>query len=125
MKTITRGWPPARRAAQAQNIQKIRPWLKATGPKTARGKAIASQNARKSGSKDPQMRFVAAVLYAQRKFRRLIKPLMNNTLTTLEYRYLKHAIEASSAYKDLQSFIKQALAKWRQSQYAFGYAHAA
>ena len=47
-------WTKERRAAQAAAIKTWRPWLKSTGPKTSRGKAIASRNSLKTGeySKD-------------------------------------------------------------------------
>jgi len=41
-------WTPERRARQAQIIRETRPWNHSTGPRTEKGKAISSQNARKS-----------------------------------------------------------------------------
>jgi hypothetical protein len=42
----TRGaWTPERRAKQVAIIAHTRPWEKATGPRTDRGKAISSRNA--------------------------------------------------------------------------------
>lgn len=38
-------WTPERRARQAVIITQTRPWEKATGPRTPRGKAISSRNA--------------------------------------------------------------------------------
>jgi hypothetical protein len=38
-------WTPERRARQAAIISQTRPWEKATGPRTAFGKAISSRNA--------------------------------------------------------------------------------
>lgn len=38
-------WTPERRAKQAAIIAQTRPWEKATGPRTDRGKAISSRNA--------------------------------------------------------------------------------
>jgi len=49
MATITKGWPPSRRRAQAARIRQTKPWLKTTGPRTAAGKARSSQNAFKHG----------------------------------------------------------------------------
>ncbi len=36
-------------ASLRSNNQKVRPWERSTGPRTARGKARSSQNARKHG----------------------------------------------------------------------------
>lgn len=38
-------WTPERRARQASIVSQTRPWEKATGPRTALGKAISSRNA--------------------------------------------------------------------------------
>lgn len=38
-------WTPERRAKQADIIAQTRPWEKATGPRTERGKAISCRNA--------------------------------------------------------------------------------
>jgi len=38
-------WTPERRARQAEIARLTRPWEKATGPRTASGKAISSRNA--------------------------------------------------------------------------------
>lgn len=40
-------WTPERRAKQAEAIRRNRPWDKSTGPRTAKGKAVASRNADK------------------------------------------------------------------------------
>lgn len=71
MQAITRGWPPARRKAQAENIRRTRPWLKATGPRTPAGKAKIIYNAFKHGQRGAYWREVRRVLAAQNRFRRL------------------------------------------------------
>ena len=43
------GWTPERRAKQAELIRQWQPWTKATGAKTAEGKARSSRNAFKGG----------------------------------------------------------------------------
>lgn len=43
-------WTPERRIRQRQAIQRTRPWDKSTGPRTPEGKAIASQNAKRSSA---------------------------------------------------------------------------
>ena len=37
-------WTVERRARAAETAQRVKPWLKSTGPKTAEGKAISSMN---------------------------------------------------------------------------------
>lgn len=61
----SRGWSPARRAAQAEAIRRWRPWAKSTGPKTAAGKARVAQNAAKASARsrlpDPDRRMKRAL----------------------------------------------------------------
>lgn len=38
-------WTPERRAKQAENIHRWKPWKKSTGPRTPEGKARSSRNA--------------------------------------------------------------------------------
>lgn len=38
-------WTPERRAKQAENIRRWKPWKKSTGPRTPEGKARSSRNA--------------------------------------------------------------------------------
>lgn len=44
---MSNGWTPERRAKQAEAIRRWKPWKRATGPKTERGKAASSRNAYK------------------------------------------------------------------------------
>ena len=37
-------WTAERRARAAETAQRVKPWLRSTGPKTAEGKAISSMN---------------------------------------------------------------------------------
>ena len=46
---MANGWTPERRARQAKLIRQWRPWEKATGPKSAEGKARVATNAYKGG----------------------------------------------------------------------------
>ncbi len=46
---MAKGWTEERRKAQAERCRKNAPWKKATGPKTAAGKAKSSVNAYKHG----------------------------------------------------------------------------
>jgi hypothetical protein len=96
MITITRGWPPARRAAQAQNIRKTRPWLHATGPKTYHGKRKVRLNAQKHGFQNAAWRGLHAALKAQKRFLKLVKPLLNPALSPAEFQRLKRAIVAQA-----------------------------
>lgn len=42
-------WTSERKARQAELIKSWKPWLKATGPRTSKGKAAAAKNAYKGG----------------------------------------------------------------------------
>src|SRR5689334_11539466 len=44
-----KGWTPERRARQAELTRLLRPWLRATGPKTKAGKARVALNALRHG----------------------------------------------------------------------------
>lgn len=101
MHAITRGWPPARRAAQAQNIRQTRPWLRATGPRTPAGKAKIIYNAFKHGHRIALWREVRSVLAAQNRFRRLFKPLLNSNLNLQEFMMLKTALFGGCIHKPL------------------------
>ena len=46
---MSKGWTLERRARQTELIASWKPWLHATGPRTADGKARASLNAYKGG----------------------------------------------------------------------------
>ncbi len=64
----TTGWPPKRRAAQAERMKAQQPWLKTKGPKTAAGKVKSSQNAFKSGLHSRDIRALRRALRAQARF---------------------------------------------------------
>ena len=49
---MANGWTSERRAWQSKMMQTWRPWEKATGPKTRRGKKTASRNAFKGGERE-------------------------------------------------------------------------
>lgn len=44
-----KGWTPERRARQAAQIHRWKPWEQSTGPRTKGGRLRASQNAYKGG----------------------------------------------------------------------------
>jgi hypothetical protein len=48
---MANGWTPERKARQAEAIQRWQPWKSSTGPKTGEGRAAASRNAWKGGTK--------------------------------------------------------------------------
>ena len=45
-------WTPERRAKQAENIRRWKPWASSTGPTTPEGKAITSRNAYKGAHRE-------------------------------------------------------------------------
>ena len=58
---MANGWTPERRARQAELIRIWKPWQRATGPRTAEGKARVSQNSYRGGVR-PKMRALALTL---------------------------------------------------------------
>ena len=48
-KQMASGWTEGRRERQSEAIRRWQPWEKSTGPRTAKGKAKASQNAFRGG----------------------------------------------------------------------------
>lgn len=65
---VTKGWPPARRKAQAARIRITKPWLHSTGPKTPEGKFITRWNAVTHGATTAHWRRLAKALRKQRNF---------------------------------------------------------
>lgn len=63
---MANGWTPERRARQAALIRTWKPWEQATGPSTPEGKATASRNAWKGGTRE-FLRELARVLARQRE----------------------------------------------------------
>ena len=61
---VTRGWPPERRARQAELIRARKPWLKSTGPRTAAGKAKTRYNGLKHGRRCKAYRDLRSAMYA-------------------------------------------------------------
>ena len=59
-----RNWTPKQRQQQAERIKTWQPWAHSTGPRTAEGKATASRNGWKGGSR-PMLRALAQVLAAR------------------------------------------------------------
>lgn len=68
MSKKTRGWPPERRAQQAERIRQTKPWLKTTGPKTKEGKATSAQNAYQHGFFSRDYKAVMDLLNMQAAF---------------------------------------------------------
>jgi hypothetical protein len=54
---MANGWTDQRRAKQAKAIRGWRPWEQSTGPRTADGRARASQNAYRGGHRQAQRQF--------------------------------------------------------------------
>jgi hypothetical protein len=63
-----KGWPPRRRAQQAANARRTRPWTRSTGPRTAEGKARSSLNALKNGAYARAAKAAKGFLWQQKRF---------------------------------------------------------
>jgi hypothetical protein len=61
-----RRWTEEERKRQAERVRQWRPWEQSTGPKTEEGKAIASKNAYKGGTRE-MLRELGRVLGEQRR----------------------------------------------------------
>mgnify|MGYP000964057840 CR=1 FL=1 len=65
---------PEHRARRAEQIRQWKPWEKSTGPRTAKGKAASSTNARKHGmrSRDAleELRQLRSLINAWKELRR-------------------------------------------------------
>lgn len=60
-------WTEERKQKQAATIKETQPWKKSTGPKTAAGKAVVSQNATKHGLRGGIFRQAANLFAKQNK----------------------------------------------------------
>jgi hypothetical protein len=56
------GWTPERRARQAALIRRLKPWMKATGPKSVQGTTKSKMNALKHGGRSTSIRRLSRVL---------------------------------------------------------------
>ncbi|MCF8496265.1 MAG: hypothetical protein K9G62_06330 [Alphaproteobacteria bacterium] len=70
------GWSPERRARQAALIRSWQPWTHSTGPKTPQGKARASQNALKTGTRRADIIALRRALRDQRLFLRAARAVL-------------------------------------------------
>lgn len=68
MSKVTRGWNDERRAQQAENIRKTKPWLKTKGPTSDAGKDTSAQNALKHGLRSAGYQKLLALLKKQKKY---------------------------------------------------------
>lgn len=73
-------WSAARRQAASARMQAHKPWLKATGPKTAAGKSVAKMNAYKHGSRSAatiaERRAAVHYLRVQKEFLKQVRLLL-------------------------------------------------
>ncbi len=58
----TNGWSEQRRSRHREMINRWKPWEKSTGPRTAQGKTVVSQNALKHGARSVGVRKVDAII---------------------------------------------------------------
>ena len=70
LKKAGKGWPPERRHAQAARMKAQKPWLRATGPRTATGNARSRLNGYKHGLRSAAMRRLKSLMREQRRFLR-------------------------------------------------------
>jgi hypothetical protein len=61
---MANGWTPERKAQQAAQIRRWKPWEKSSGPKTTEGKARVARNLYKGGERE-KMRELSRLLRAQ------------------------------------------------------------
>jgi hypothetical protein len=59
---MANGWTDERRASQAAQIARWSPWLKSTGPRSAKGKKRSSRNSLKHGAYSAEIRRMVAFL---------------------------------------------------------------
>lgn len=69
-------WTEERRKKQAERIAQIKPWEKATGPKTAKGKARSSRNALKHGARSALKDDYVTILKLNREFITMLSRIM-------------------------------------------------
>lgn len=72
-KKYTQSWTAERREKQAKTIKDHKPWLNATGPKSAAGKAASSVNATKHGMRNALMMDLYRAMAAQGRILRRIE----------------------------------------------------
>lgn len=105
MTTITRGWPPSRRAAQAARIRQTKPWLKSTGPRTAAGKARVSRNRYRHGFRTPAYAGIAALLRWQRRLLRAA--LTGHALPAIPVNFPSLSLIPGKSLANIQTSLKR------------------
>lgn len=70
---MAQDWLPERRKAAAERARKHQIWKHSTGPRTAEGKAIVSQNAKKHGLRGGILRHADSILIKSSKLLRGLK----------------------------------------------------
>jgi len=75
---------PKQRQLQRERINRVKPWLKSTGPKTVAGKAIASMNSVRNKKTYFLIKEYERIMAQQKTFRKLIEE-------AIEYRIEKDA----------------------------------
>jgi len=87
VKMRPKGWTEERRAHQAALTRAQKPWSRATGPKTAAGKAVCAGNATKHGFRSPE---------SQQRLRRVRHAL---ALSALNIERVRAFLRAFSSHK--------------------------
>lgn len=68
-----RPWGPKRRLLQRQRILAVRPWLRATGPRTRQGRIVSARNALKTGAYNRFHKALRRALSYQAQYLRLLR----------------------------------------------------
>lgn len=88
-------WTAEKRAQQSHKIKHLQPWKKACGPKTAAGKARASQNAYKHGLRSADYVAICQLLKVQRDYVRDVHRNTFENIRDLEDFYAKQTAMTS------------------------------
>lgn len=94
-------WTEVRRERQAELIRARKPWLRATGPKTAQGKKRSSRNALKHGMDSAQtLRFIR-LLRAQKAFMARAKALTRAERREIQHKRAEQLRRADANFVDI------------------------
>jgi len=64
----SKGWVSHRKRSKSEQCTANKPWQKSTGPRTAKGKSVTSQNAYKHGQYDADIMALCHALFQQSRY---------------------------------------------------------